>query len=195
MAIFAPIEPRAVGPPPAARPGSHRVVGFIARRVAAGMATLLVASFVIFFATNVLPGDVASAVLGRNATPANMALLRLRLHLTRPVLVRYGDWIIGVAHGDLGQSAVALGQGAQSAPVSHMIATPMINTLILAGVTIVALIPLSLLLGVLAGYLVWSNKVETVPASIALIERLFRRSLGPDGREILMSLPDSQPGV
>jgi hypothetical protein len=51
------------------------------------------------------------------------------------------------------------------------------------------------LLGVLAGYLVWSNKVETVPASIALIERLFRRSLGPDGREILMSLPDSQPGV
>jgi hypothetical protein len=51
------------------------------------------------------------------------------------------------------------------------------------------------LLGVLAGYLVWSNKVETVPASIALIERLFRRSLGPDGREILMSLPDSQTGV
>ena len=51
------------------------------------------------------------------------------------------------------------------------------------------------LLGVLAGYLVWSNKVDTVPASIALIERLFRRSLGPDGREILMSLPDSQSDV
>ncbi|MBW4029203.1 MAG: hypothetical protein HIU57_00810 [Acidobacteria bacterium] len=45
------------------------------------------------------------------------------------------------------------------------------------------------LLGVLAGYLVWTEKVETVPASIALIERLFRRSLGPDGREVLMSLP------
>jgi hypothetical protein len=47
------------------------------------------------------------------------------------------------------------------------------------------------LLGVLAGYLVWSDKVETAPASIALIERLFRRSLGPDGRQILMSLPES----
>ncbi len=46
------------------------------------------------------------------------------------------------------------------------------------------------LLGVLAGYLVWSRRVETAPASIALIERLFRRSLGPDGREVLMSLPD-----
>jgi hypothetical protein len=51
------------------------------------------------------------------------------------------------------------------------------------------------LLGVIAGYLVWSNKVETAPAAIALIERLFRRSLGPDGREILMSLPDSEADV
>jgi hypothetical protein len=48
------------------------------------------------------------------------------------------------------------------------------------------------LLGVLAGYLVWSKKVETGPGSIALIERLFRRSLGPEGREILMSLPESE---
>jgi hypothetical protein len=51
------------------------------------------------------------------------------------------------------------------------------------------------LLGVLAGYLVWSRKVETGPAAIALIERLFRRSLGPEGREILMSLPDFEAGV
>ncbi len=46
------------------------------------------------------------------------------------------------------------------------------------------------LLGVIAGYLVWSRRVETAPASIALVERLFRRSLGPDGRQIVMSLPD-----
>jgi hypothetical protein len=51
------------------------------------------------------------------------------------------------------------------------------------------------LLGVLAGYLVWSKKVDTGPAAIALIERLFRRSLGPDGREILMSLPESEADV
>ena len=47
------------------------------------------------------------------------------------------------------------------------------------------------LLGVVAGYLVWSEKVDNVPASIALIERLFRRSLGPDGRAIVMNLPQS----
>lgn len=45
------------------------------------------------------------------------------------------------------------------------------------------------LLGVVAGYLVWSKKVSTVPASIALVERLFKRSIGPDGRSVLFDLP------
>ena len=46
------------------------------------------------------------------------------------------------------------------------------------------------LLGVVAGYLVWSQKVATVPASIALVERLFKRSIGPDGRSVLFDLPE-----
>jgi hypothetical protein len=45
------------------------------------------------------------------------------------------------------------------------------------------------LLGVVAGYLVWSQRVATVPQSIALVERLFRRSIGPDGRTVLFDLP------
>ncbi len=45
------------------------------------------------------------------------------------------------------------------------------------------------LLGVVAGYLVWSGRVATVPASIALVERLFKRSVGPEGRSVLMDLP------
>lgn len=46
------------------------------------------------------------------------------------------------------------------------------------------------LLGVIAGYLVWSGKVPTVPTSIALTERLFKRSIGPDGRSVLFEMPD-----
>ncbi len=46
------------------------------------------------------------------------------------------------------------------------------------------------LLGVVAGYLVWSRRVETVPGSIALIERLFRRSVGPEGRSVVFDLPE-----
>ncbi len=46
------------------------------------------------------------------------------------------------------------------------------------------------LLGLVAGYLVWSKRVASVPASIALVEALFRRSIGPDGRSVLVDLPE-----
>ncbi len=47
------------------------------------------------------------------------------------------------------------------------------------------------LLGVVAGYLVWSKRVASIPAAIALVERLFRRSIGPDGRSVLFELPEA----
>lgn len=47
------------------------------------------------------------------------------------------------------------------------------------------------LLGVLAGYLVWSKRAPSMPTSVALIERLFKRSLGPDGRAVLLNLPEA----
>ncbi|HVB70294.1 MAG TPA: hypothetical protein VND83_02170 [Acidimicrobiales bacterium] len=46
------------------------------------------------------------------------------------------------------------------------------------------------LLGVVAGYLVWSRRVPSIPASIALVERLFRRSVGPEGRGVVFDLPE-----
>jgi hypothetical protein len=47
------------------------------------------------------------------------------------------------------------------------------------------------LLGVIAGYLVWSKRAPTVPTAVALVERLFKRSIGPDGRTVLFDLPDA----
>lgn len=44
-------------------------------------------------------------------------------------------------------------------------------------------------LGVVAGYLVWSGRVPTISPALALVERLFRRSIGPDGRAVLLDLP------
>lgn len=49
------------------------------------------------------------------------------------------------------------------------------------------------LLGVVAGYLQWLGKVPNDHTAIALVERLFRRSLGPDGRAICASAPESPP--
>jgi peptide/nickel transport system permease protein len=128
----------------------HPIIAFLARRLLTGLATLVVASFLIFLATNALPGNVAEHVLGKNATPQLVKSLDRQLHLNRPLLDRYGSWVGGALQGDLGQSAVALAQGATSAPVSGLIGTPLRNSAVLALLTIVLLIPLSLLIGTAA---------------------------------------------
>jgi peptide/nickel transport system permease protein len=128
----------------------HPVARFVLRRVAAGLATLLVVSVLIFLATNALPGNVAQAVLGKSATPATTKYLETELRLNEPLATRYFHWLGGVVRGDLGQSATEIAQGAQNAPVSALIGTPLRNSLVLAVGTMVLLIPLSLLLGTIA---------------------------------------------
>ena len=155
-------------PPPAARRGKHPVGAFLIRRVGAGLATLLVASLLIFLATNALPGDVAEAVLGRNATPALVTQLRSRLHLDRPLLSRYGTWLEGAVTGDFGDSAVELAQGATHAPVTGLIKAPLRNSLILAVIATVLLIPLSLLAGTAAAVRA-SRPTDYVVSYVALI--------------------------
>ncbi len=123
---------------------------FLTRRLAAGVATLLVASALIFLATNALPGNVATILLGRNATPTRVHALSAELHLNRPLIDRYGSWLGGVLHGDLGQSAVGLAQGLPYAPVNAIIGTALRNSLILGLGATVLLIPISLGLGVFA---------------------------------------------
>jgi peptide/nickel transport system permease protein len=143
-------EPLSVAGAAPPRRGRHPVVGFLARRVAAGVGTLVLASALIFVATNALPGDVAQIVLGKYATPARVTALRHELNLDHPLVVRYADWLGGAVHGDLGQSAVELANGAPSAPVAHIIKTPLRNSAILALCATVLLIPLSLLVGTAA---------------------------------------------
>ena len=143
-------EPLSVAGAAPPRRGRHPVVGFLARRIVAGLGTLILASALIFAATNALPGDVAQIVLGRYATPERVTELRHELDLDHPLVVRYATWLGGAVHGDLGQSAVARANGAPSAPVAHIIKTPLRNSLVLALCAIVLLVPLSLLLGTAA---------------------------------------------
>lgn len=140
----------------------HPVVAYIARRLAAGLMTLFVASILIFAAVNVLPGDVASIILGRSAPPEAMESLRNELNLNAGLLSQYGQWISGVVRGDFGNSAVSFVQTGSQISVWSQIEEPFENTLILAGITIVLLIPLSLMMGVVAG--VWASK----PADYAI---------------------------
>ena len=120
------------------------------RRVAAGLVTLLVATMLIFAAVEVLPGNVASVVLGRNATPARVAALQADLHLNDPLPTRYVHFLGNLVTGHLGDSSAALAQG-RTLPVWQVIRDPLRNSLVLAVLTIIIYVPLCLLLGTVAG--------------------------------------------
>jgi peptide/nickel transport system permease protein len=112
------------------------------RRLALGALTLLLVATMIFVATDLLPGDAATAILGQNATPESLAVLRERLGLDAPVHVRYFSWLAHALSGDLG---VSFGT---SMPVVPLLADRMWNTLRLAGLAAVMSMPVAFLLGV-----------------------------------------------
>jgi peptide/nickel transport system permease protein len=129
---------------PSAMRAQRSLVPTLLRRVALGLLTLLLVSVVIFAATQVLPGDAAQAVLGRDATPARLASLRLQLHLNRPATTQYALWLRGILTGNPGTS-LATGRG-----VWWDVEPRLLNSLFLLAVVALVAIPLSLLLGTLA---------------------------------------------
>lgn len=76
-------------------------------RIAWFVGSLLLASLLIFAATNALPGDLANVLLGTNASPESVARMRTELGLDRPFLTRYLEWLGGVVTGDFGNSLLS----------------------------------------------------------------------------------------
>jgi peptide/nickel transport system permease protein len=111
--------------------------------------TLLVVSVLVFAATEVLPGDAAGAVLGRTATPDQLAELRAEMGLDRPAAERYLEWLGGLVTGDLGDSAAGFAQGGEL-PIWETISGKVGNSLVLAVVTTLILVPLTLVLAVIS---------------------------------------------
>jgi peptide/nickel transport system permease protein len=116
----------------------------IIRRLLFGLLTLFLVSVVIFAATEILPGNAARALLGRDATPDALAAAVARLHLDRPLTTQYGLWLGGVLTGHPGNSLVngrsVLGQVMPRVENS-------LTLLVLAGLVGV---PISLLAGIFA---------------------------------------------
>jgi len=77
---------------------------FLAKRLAAIVPTLFFVSILIFGLQQLLPGDPAIAMAGEERDPNVIAYLRAKFHLDEPLPVRYGYWLKGVMHGDLGDS-------------------------------------------------------------------------------------------
>lgn len=122
----------------------HPVVTLVAQRVALGLLLLLAASVLIFVGTQILPGDVAQAILGQSATPETLANLREQLGLNEPALSRYFGWLGGILQGDLG---TALSNGE---PIAPALGKRLANTLFLAGAAAVIAVPLAVLLGLVS---------------------------------------------
>jgi peptide/nickel transport system permease protein len=102
------------------------VTGFIARRFAGLLLTLLAASLVVFLVLEVLPGDPAMLMLDTSARPDTVAALRHQMGLDRPATVRYLTWIAGMARGDFGLSYT------YNVPVSELIGQRVMVSLPLA---------------------------------------------------------------
>ncbi len=105
---------------------------------------LMLASIIIFWATAVLPGDVASQILGRFATEQAKSELRHELGLDRPVYVQYGSWLGKYVRGDWGDSPSMI------TAVRPVIFQRLVNSAYLAAVAFVMYVPLGILLGLLA---------------------------------------------
>ncbi|HEY6630123.1 MAG TPA: ABC transporter permease [Rhizobiaceae bacterium] len=110
----------------------------VIRRSLMSIVTLLLVSLIIFSMLEVLPGDVASRILGRDATPETLEQLRTELGLDRPAPVRYLAWLGALVTGDLGQSL------ASSRPVSEILAPRIFNTLMLSAYAFLIYLPLTI---------------------------------------------------
>jgi peptide/nickel transport system permease protein len=119
---------------------------WVVRRLLLGIVVLFVTSVLVFAATQALPGDAAGAILGRQATPRQLAEVRAQLGLDQPVVTQYTDWLRGLLSGDLGTSLAA------HRPVSELIGDRLVNSLALVVFTALIAIPLATALGVVSAY-------------------------------------------
>lgn len=114
---------------------------YLASRVLYTFAVLATVSFLVFAVTELLPGNVATMILGTDATPEEVANLKQLLGLDRPAWERYTSWVGGLATGDFGDSL------RMQRPIGPILASRLANSLLLTGVALVFVIVGGLVLG------------------------------------------------
>jgi len=119
---------------------------YVTRRILATIPVMLIVAFCVFSLLYIAPGDPAAIIAGDQATPADVERIRASLGLDRPFLVRFGEWLWQILHGDLGTSIFT------NLPVSHMIAQRIEPTISLMVMAIVFAVAVAIPLGVLAAW-------------------------------------------
>lgn len=116
----------------------------IFKRLVLGFLTIIVISVLIFVGVEALPGDLAEAILGQEATVETVTAFRKELKLDLPPHIRYFEWLSGFLKGDLGNSL------ANGRPIVELIGWRFSNTFFLASVSAIIAIPIAVILGILA---------------------------------------------
>jgi peptide/nickel transport system permease protein len=120
---------------------------------------VLLTSLIIFVVTQLLPGDVARVILGREAGEAALESLRRELGLDKPLPIQYLSWLGRFVIGDWGKSY------STDLPIRPLVMERVGNSMMLAALTMVIAVPLSVGLGVVAG--LNENKVADNVISVA----------------------------
>lgn len=130
------------------------IARFLARRALLSLVTLGILSVIVFLGGQLLPGDVGRAVLGPLADARAVALFNHQVGVDRPLAVQYWDWITHFSRGDMGRSFTF------RAPVAPFIGEALVNSLKLAGLAFVLVVPLGIAGGVWAALRVgqWSDR-------------------------------------
>ncbi|MDG4894411.1 ABC transporter permease [Mesorhizobium sp. WSM4976] len=123
---------------------SSPILRLVAQRILLGLVLLFAVSVLIFAGTQILPGDVAQAILGQSATPEALANLREQLGLNDPAWLRYVHWLWGILHGDFGTAQ------SSGLDIASSITTRLKNTLFLAACAAIVAVPLAVILGLIA---------------------------------------------
>jgi peptide/nickel transport system permease protein len=146
------------------------MMALLARRLLTGVVVMWVVTLMVFGGTEILPGDLAEAVLGQNATEESLAAVRQRLGLERPAHVRYFQWLGNLATGTFGESL------ASGRPIAELIDERIEHTVRLAVFAAVIAIPLAIGLGLVAAMLAgtaWDRAISSVTLCLMSVPEYF----------------------
>lgn len=124
---------------------ARAVAGGLLHWVISPLATVVVASFVIFVALSAAPGDPVARMLGDRSTDEQRAALRSQLGLDDNVFVRYWHWLIDALQGDLGTSLISRQE------VTSLLASRLETTAILVFMASVLIFVLGVSVGTVGG--------------------------------------------
>jgi peptide/nickel transport system permease protein len=136
------------------------MLAYIIRRLLATIPVMGVVALFVFSLLYIVPGDPAAVIAGDLATSEDIARIHAKLGLDDPFLVRFGHWLWGVLHGDLGISIFT------NLPVAQLIGQRIEPTLALTLTTLVVTILFAVPLGVIAAWKVgtWIDRMVMLVA-------------------------------